>query len=112
MRRMIVSILICLALTVSLIACKNGSVTTDYANATVYEQALNDGTDTIGKIIYFVVESINPNSTFGYNLMAGEHLNFCSSTNPNVKVGDGLTIKIKEINYFIGSYIIYYDIIK
>jgi len=109
---MIASILICITLVGSLTACKKDPIILDYANAIVYEQALNDGTDTTGKIVYFVVDSINPNSAFGYNLTAGEHLNFCSSTNPNVNVGDGLTVKVKEVKSFIGSYIIYYDIMK
>ena len=64
------------------------------------------------KSVCLVVVSINPESAFGYNLMAGEHLNFCSSTNPNVSIGDEFTVKVKEINHFMGSYIIYYDIIE
>ncbi len=112
MKKIIVSILICPISVGFLTGCIDDPVAPDYADATVYEQALNDGIDTTGKIVYFVVDSINLNSAFGYNLMAGEHLNFCSSTNPNLNVGDGLTVKIKEVRLVLGSYIIYYDIVK
>ena len=50
MKKTIASVLICLFIFGILAACEN-DVVPDYINDTVYEQALNDGTDTTGKSI-------------------------------------------------------------
>ena len=80
----------------------------DYKDAESFESALNSGDDLTGKTVTFTVDSIEPSSTFGYNLQAGEHLNFCSENNPKVKEGDTITVKVDEVKSFMGSYIIYY----
>ncbi|MDE5557511.1 MAG: hypothetical protein K2J32_07430 [Ruminococcus sp.] len=95
------SIIMCLAL----FSC-GGNV--DYKDAESFESALNAGEDLIGKTVTFTVEEFSPNSAFGYNLQAGEHLNFCSSENPNAKAGDTVTVKVESVKSVIGSYIIYY----
>lgn len=74
-----------------------------------FEAALNRGENMEGTFVKFTVLDIKPNSTFGYDLWAGEHLNFVSSKNPDVNVGDVLTVKATSINAFSGSWIIYYQ---
>jgi len=81
----------------------------DYKNAESFESALNAGEDLTGKTVTFTVNDFRPNSAFGYNLIAGEHLNFCSPDNPKAKEGDTVTVKVKSVKSVIGSYIIYYE---
>ncbi len=84
----------------------------DFADAASFEAALNNGDDLTGKTVSFVVREIVPDSAFGYNLITGEHLNFCASKNPGVKVGDTVTVKVTEIQSVLGSYVISYEILK
>jgi hypothetical protein len=83
----------------------------DFPNVENFETALNNGENLIGKTVSFPVNKITPNSSFGYNLMAGEHLNFCSPTNPGVHIGDTIIVRVTEIYSVIGSYIITYDLL-
>lgn len=80
----------------------------DYPNAEALELAINAGVDVKGKTVTFVVQEFRPNSAFGYNLISGEHLNFCSSEHPEVNVGDTVTVKITEVVNVLGSYVITY----
>ena len=106
-----IAILILVVLTISIfISCSNASI--DYPNVEDFELALNEGEDLTGKSVTFTVDDLVPNSAFGYNMQAGEHLNFCSSSNPNVKEGDTVTVKVIEISSLMGSYIIKYEIVK
>lgn len=92
-------------------ACgSNGKV--DYERVEDFEAALNAGEDLTGKTVTFTVKDFRPDSAFGYNLITGEHLNFCSSKNPGVKTGDTITVKVKEVNSLLGSWIISYTKIK
>ena len=50
-----------------------------------------------------------PNTALGYNVQAGEHLNFISSTNPNVKVGDIMTVKVDTVVSLLGTWLIRYE---
>ena len=86
---------------------ENGS--TDYNDITQFEADLNSGKSMEGKIVSFVVNDIKPQSAFGYNLITGEHLNFVSESNPNVKVGDTVRVKVTEVSTTLGSWIIKYD---
>ena len=113
MKKIIFSTMLCLSLFGGLCSCKGEeTIKVDYENATVFEQALNDGVDTTGKLVQFTVDELNPNSTFGYNIYAGKHLNFVSDSNPHVKVGDEMIVKINEVSKFLNSFIIKYDKIK
>ena len=97
------------ALLIGLSACAaTQPVTPDYADAASFEAALNAGTDVTGKIVQFTVDKLVPDSAFGYNMEAGEHLNFCSATNPGVSEGDTVTVEVKEVVSSLGSYIISY----
>ena len=92
-------------------ACNN-SKPVDYPNVTDFEAALNNGEDLTGKTVTFTVDKFVPDSLFGYNLQAGEHLNFCSSDHPGCKAGDTITVEVVSVKSFTGSYIISYKIIK
>ncbi len=52
---------------------------------------------------------MKPDSAFGYNIWAGEHLNFVSSKNPDVKEGDIVVVKTTTIESNLGSWIIKYE---
>ena len=108
---LIVALLV-LALTLGACSAGGGSskaVTVDYEDAATFEAALNAGEDLTGKVVRFTVDTVVPDSAFGYNLEAGEHLNFCSTKNPGVKAGETVTVRVKEISSMMGSYVISYD---
>ncbi|MFC7364526.1 MULTISPECIES: hypothetical protein [Bhargavaea] len=73
------------------------------------ESALNDGENPEGKIVSVKVDELVPDSAFGYNIQTGEHLNFVSSENPDVKVGDEIVVKVEKVESLMGSYIITYE---
>lgn len=106
--RKITSVLLALFLLFSLAACGAKEVVPDYPDAASFEAALNTGADLTGKTVRFTVGEVVPNSAFGYNLQAGEHLNFCSSSNPKISAGDTVTVEVKEVTSMMGSYIISY----
>jgi PBP1b-binding outer membrane lipoprotein LpoB len=76
---------------------------------TNFEKALNDGQELTGKTVEITVQELNPKSSFGYNIEAGEHLNFVSETNPDVKKGDKIIVKATKITSSLGSFIITYS---
>ena len=84
----------------------------DFTSAEQFETALNQGQLLTGKTVTFIVTDLKPDSAFGYNVVTGEHLNFVSSTNPGVEIGNELTVKVGEVTSFIGSYIIEYKLKK
>ena len=109
----LLAILLSLTLVLSLAACgEKVEVKPDYEDAVAFEQALNDGEDLTGKTVVVTVNELVPDSAFGYNIQAGENLNFCSPDNPNVKAGDTLTVKVAEVTSLLGSYIIKYEKVK
>lgn len=83
--------------------------TKTYGTAAEAETALNAGEDLTGATVTFTVDAFEPASAFGYNMMTGEHLNFVSPSNPGVKVGDTVTVKITNITSTMGSFIISYE---
>ncbi|MCR4896481.1 MAG: hypothetical protein K5891_06855 [Lachnospiraceae bacterium] len=82
--------------------------TINYGDAKSFEAALNRGEDLEGTIVRFEVTDFKPTSILGYNLWAGEHLNFVSDRNPGVKAGDIMTVKATEIRSSMGSWLISY----
>ena len=106
MKRVVVALLAAL-LVIALAGCGEKPAP-DYADAASFEAALNAGLDLTGKTVQFTVSAYVPNSTFGYNMQAGEHLNFCSSSNPKVSVGDVVTVEVTEVSNIFGSYIVCY----
>lgn len=106
--RKTISIALALLLLLSLAACGAKEIKPDYADAASFEAALNTGADLTGKTVRFTVGELVPDSAFGYNIQAGEHLNFCSSSNPKVSAGDTITVEVQEVASMMGSYIITY----
>lgn len=106
------SVLVAILTTITMAACGNTAVNIDYADAASFEAALNNGDNLEGKIVSFVAEELHPDSTLGYNVYAGEHLNFVSSRNPDIKEGDIVTVKVTEITNLMGSWVIKYEIIS
>ena len=81
----------------------------DYGDAEAFEAALNAGENLEGKIVRFKVSEFHPTSEWGYNLWAGEHLNFVSSRNPDIKEGDEVVVKATLIESVSGSWKISYE---
>ena len=81
----------------------------DYGDAESFEAALRAGENLEGKIVRFKVIEFHPDSEWGYNLWAGEHLNFVSTRNPDVKEGDEVVVKAKIIENILGSWKISYE---
>jgi len=100
-------LIICVLFSFCLTGCAKTKV--DYASAADFEAALNAGDDLTGKVVSFTVDEVVPDSAIGYNLQAGEHLNFCSDENPGFKVGDTVTAKVTKVTSMLGSYIITYE---
>lgn len=110
MKKLVSVILFCLFLLVSCnLPGQEEKFVADYGSAEEFEAALNSGIDGTGKTVVFTVVDFKPDSAFGYNLIAGEHLNFCSPDHPNAQIGDTLTVRVTEIQSMLGSYIIIYE---
>ena len=103
------SVIVLLLLIVGTIACGNSKIVLDYGDAESFESALNAGENLEGKTVQFMAGELHPDSAFGYDIWAGEHLNFVSSTHPDVKEGDTVTVKVNKIESMLGSWIISYE---
>lgn len=77
-----------------------------------FESLLERGENLAGALVKITVKEYEPQSYFGYNVIAGKHLNFISSTNPNVKVGQALKVRIRDVTSFLGSWLISYEIVS
>ena len=103
----IVVFLVSAMLSLLLCSCGGGPGGTevDYGDAAAFEEALNRGDNLENKTLMFTVTELHPDSALGFNVCGGEHLNFISSRNPDLKVGDTAGVKATEI----GSWIIKYE---
>lgn len=81
----------------------------DYGDAESFEAALNEGKNLEGKVVRFIAGEFHPDSKLGYNVWAGEHLNFVSSRNPDIQEGDTVTVKTTTIENMAGSWVINYE---
>ena len=81
----------------------------DYGDAESFEAALNEGDKLEGKVVRFVVGELHPDSKLGYNVWAGEHLNFVSSGDPDMQAGDTVVVRITNVDKMVGSWIINYE---
>lgn len=106
MIKVVATMFIVLGLVFVVTAC--GQKKADYTARTA-EAALNSGKNIEGKTVKFKVQKLEPNSTFGYNMETGKHLNFVSNSNPNVKKGDTVFLKVKKVSSTLGSYVITYS---
>lgn len=66
----------------------------DYSNAEQFEEALNHGENTESQIVRFKVLKVVSDYMGGFNLWAGEHLNFLSRDSFNVEIGDTVLAKV------------------
>ncbi|WP_106498371.1 hypothetical protein [Lentibacillus sp. Marseille-P4043] len=102
-----VGIMFLVVLVVTLAGCGDTKVEPDYT-AEEFEAALNEGENLEGKIVSVKVNKFVPDSAFGYNIQAGEHLNFISSDNPDVKAGDEIIVEVESVKSALGSYMVSY----
>ena len=84
-------------------------VVIDYGDAESFEAALNEGKNLEGKVVRFTAKEIHPNSALGFNVWAGEHLNFVSSRNPDIRENDTVAVRTTTIESISGSWIIKYE---
>lgn len=87
----------------------NNRKNVDYDTAEAFEAALNKGENCTGKTVTFIVTEFHPDSAFGYDMWAGEHLNFVSEAKVEAKAGDEVTVKVERVESFLGSWIVYYS---
>ena len=84
-----------------------------YRDEVAFENALNSGDDVTGKTVTFIVNSVHPDSILGFNLWSGEHLNFVSDSDPEIKAGQAVTAKItKAEKWDSESWELHYNIIE
>ena len=84
----------------------------DYNDASSFEKALNSGAKVNGKTVKFDVLEYKLDSLLGINCWSGEHLNFISDNELEVKTGDIIIGRVKEEpTSFLGSWKIKYDVI-
>lgn len=85
----------------------------DYADAASFEKALNDGEKVEGKIVQFDVVEYKPDSALGINCWSGDHLNFISEDELDVKKGSIVVGRItKEPTKALGSWRIPYEVLS
>lgn len=85
----------------------------DYNDSSSFEKALNSGKEVKGKTVKFDVKNYVPDSAMGINCWSGEHLNFISDNELDVKTGDIIIGRVKEEpSSFLGSWKIKYDVIE
>lgn len=84
----------------------------DYGDAESFEDALNEGENLEGKVVRFIAKELHPDSPLGYNVWAGEHLNFISKRNPDIKAGDTVVVRTETIENTLGSWVITYKKVK
>ena len=84
-------------------------VVIDYGDAESFEAALNEGKNLEGKVVRFIAGEFHPQSKLGYNVWAGEHLNFVSSRNPDIQEGDTVTVRTITVENMMGSWVINYE---
>ncbi|MHC5227535.1 hypothetical protein ACYSNW_04560 [Enterococcus sp. LJL99] len=101
------SLILCFVLIVGACSSKKEA---DYSVVEA-EKLLNEGEDLDGKTVEITVDKLAPNSAFGYNIQTGEHLNFVSDENPNVKESEILIVKIKSVKSVMGSFIVKYELV-
>ena len=104
MTRKLVGILLMICL--FMVGC-DGVVKFDYTTEEL-EEALLNGENVEGMTVEVTVRAIEPDSAFGYNMQAGEHLNFVSAVNPETDEGDSKIVKIDRVASMFGSFIITY----
>lgn len=109
----LLSILLSICILFSLSACSSSdsSISIDYKNAEAFESALNNGDNVAGKTVKFHADSLHPESIYGYNIWAGDHLNFISADDPGIKRGETVVVTVTSTSQLDnGSWLIYYNL--
>ena len=104
-----ITALLAVLLICTLSACGQSQIPLDYGDETAFEADLNAGKNLVGKTVSFVAAELHPQSLYGYDIWAGEHLNFISSKNPDIEVGQTVTVKVTAVESVIGSWFIGYE---
>lgn len=84
----------------------------DYNDAETFENDLNNGINTEGKVVKFKVIEYNLNTLYGNNAWAGEHLNFISKDDPQLNIDNEVVCKIVSVNEKFGSWYVNYEILE
>ena len=77
-----------------------------YADAASFEADLNAGKNVYGSIVTLVIRDLAPDSPLGYNVQAGEHLNFIFDEDPDVSIGDTITVMVGEATSLLQVWVI------
>lgn len=85
------------------------AVVINYADEQSFEAALDNGENLEGKVVRFTALELHPKSAWGYNVWAGEHLNFVSAEHPNIAEGDVVVVRATSIKSSFRSWIIEYE---
>ena len=101
-------VLVTLFVGLFLVACGSNEKKADYTTEEA-ETALNNGEGINGKTVQITVDEYVPNGTLGYTIQTGEHLNFISSDNPDVKKGDQLIVKVVKTENVLGSFVMTFE---
>lgn len=101
---LLATVLICM-----MTACGQAKIPLDYGDEAAFETDLNAGKDLVGKTVSFVAAELHPQSLSGYDIWAGEHLNFISAENPNIEVGETATVRVTDVVSALGSWLIRYE---
>lgn len=108
--RKLIALVLITVLVLTFVSCgKKSAEVIDYADSKSFEAALNAGENLEGKIVQFVAVELHPDSAMGFNVWAGEHLNFISSRNPDIKAGDTVVARTTTIESSLGSWFINYE---
>lgn len=92
---------------------KKEPTTTTYESEEAFETDLNDDYDLSNVTVTFRVKEIREKSIKGYNLWAGEHLNFLPDKKPDsISVGDKVTVKTSKVKKSAGSWFINCEILS
>lgn len=105
----VIGVLTLLVMIMGLYGCGASKTPIDYGDAEAFEAALNAGENLEGKVVQFTATELHPDSISGYNVWAGEHLNFISSRNPDIKAGDTVVVRADTIESIMGSWLITYE---
>ncbi len=106
-----ISIILACVVMSTFLACGAKKETINYGNAEAFEAALNAGENLEGKIVQFKIVDIKPKSEIGFDIWAGEHLNFVSEDSKDVKKGDTMVVRATKIGSALGSWIIKYEVV-
>lgn len=117
MKKILVVIGVLVALALNTLGCSSSTrkepTTSEYSSAEIFESDLNDGYNLENITVTFKVKDIKEESIAGYNLWAGEHLNFLPNEAPQtISIGDLVTAKTINIKKRGSSWLIDCEILS